>query len=193
MSAISHIALLASTLVGLLPILVMGQDNDIPFAACPLIGAYYPPPTISASPEAFSQLQAKFTETFNKLIEDGGSEDYGLITPNTTSFSIVLFSGAESMKKDPVLFEYHFTSPEDEARTGMNLTTSTKVPVGDVTMVLTVYAWLVGMGEKWETPITEFLPELADVKGGLSVRWDEVTIGSLAGQMSGLSRLCKHP
>ncbi|KAI9899729.1 hypothetical protein N3K66_006190 [Trichothecium roseum] len=189
MFAISPIALLASSLVGLFPILVLGQDNDIPFSACPLIGAYYPPPTISASPGAFSQLQAKFTETFDKLIEDGGSEDYGPITPNTTSFSIVLFSGAESMKDDPVLFEYHFTSPEDEARTGTNLTASTKVPVGDVTMVFTVYAWLVGMGEKWETPITEFLPELADVQGGLSVRWDEVTIGSLAGQMSGLSRL----
>lgn len=49
-------------------------------------------------------------------------------------------------------------------------------------MVFAVYAWLLEMGETWDTPITQYLPELN------GVAWEEVTIGSLAGHMSGLVR-----
>ncbi|KAJ4186497.1 hypothetical protein NW767_008821 [Fusarium falciforme] len=164
------------------------DDDDIPFSACPLVGAYYPPPTIDKSSKTFSQLQSKFTGAFDDLIKNGGSEDYGPISANTTSFSVVLFGGAESLRDDPVFFEYHYTSPEDQATTKANLTSTTKFPVGDLSMVFTVYAWLVKNGDNWETPITKYLPGLARVKGSLTVPWKDVTIGSLAGQMSGLSR-----
>lgn len=169
------------------------DENEIPFVACPLIGAYYPPPTISKSSDTFAQLQSEFTKEFDDLVKNGGSEKFGKITPNTTSFSVVLFGGAESLKDDPVFFEYHYTSPKDLEDTNTNLTSTTKFPVGDVSMVFTVYAWLVEMGENWETPITKYLPELADTKESLTVPWDDVTIGALAGQMSGLSRECKFP
>ncbi|KAJ4327411.1 hypothetical protein N0V84_002182 [Fusarium piperis] len=164
------------------------KDNEIPFSACPLIGTYYPPPTIDKSSKTFARLQSKLTGVFDDLIKNDGSEDYGPISANTTSFSVVLFGGAESLRDDPVFFEYHYTSPEDLAATKTNLTSTTKFPVGDLTTVFTVYAWLVKNGDNWETPITRYLPELADVKGSLMVPWKEVTIGSLAGQMSGLSR-----
>ncbi|EEU35573.1 uncharacterized protein NECHADRAFT_52335 [Fusarium vanettenii 77-13-4] len=164
------------------------NENDIPFSACPLIGAYYPPLTIDKSSKTFAQLQARFTGVFNDLIKNGGSDDYGPISANTTSFSVVLFGGAESLRDDPVFFEYHYTSPEDQAAVKANLTSTTKFPVGDLSVVFTVYAWLVKNGDNWETPITKYLPELARVKGPLTVPWKEVTIGSLAGQMSGLSR-----
>ncbi|KAH7210368.1 beta-lactamase/transpeptidase-like protein [Fusarium oxysporum] len=162
-------------------------NNDIPFQACAPIGAYYPPPTIDKSSEPFKKLTSQFTKTFDDLIKNGGSNKYGPITPNTTSFSVVIFGGAESLRDDPIFFEYHYTSPEDQA-SNANLTSDTKFPVGDVSMVFTVYAWLVKMGEQWETPITKYLPELAEVKGPLTVNWGDITIGALAGQISGLSR-----
>ncbi|KAK7409300.1 hypothetical protein QQX98_008540 [Neonectria punicea] len=172
-----------------LPRTVFAQDSDdIPFSACPLIGAYYPPPTISKSSDAFSQLESRFTDVFDELIKNGGSEDYGETMPNTTSFSVVLFGGSNSLDDNPIFFEYHYTSPEDQSLTNTNLTSTTKLPLGDVTMVFTVYAWLADKGEQWEQPITKYLPELVDVKGSLSVPWEDVTIGSLAGQISGLSR-----
>lgn len=171
--------LLLHTAVG-----VLGANDTISYSACPLIGQYYVVPTISKSSEALSSLASDFTSKFDKLIQDGGSEKYGPITPNTTSFAVILFSGENSMKDDPAFFEYHYTSPQDQADTGVNITSNTKFPVGDLTMVFTVYSWLVEMGETWETPITKYLPEL---KRADHV-WADVTIGSLAGQASGLIR-----
>ncbi|KAF4496306.1 hypothetical protein FAGAP_7562 [Fusarium agapanthi] len=162
-------------------------SNDIPFQACAPIGTYYPPPAIDRSSETFKKLTSQFTKTFDDLIKNGGSDKYGPITPNTTSFSVVIFGGAESLRDDPVFFEYHYTSPEDQA-SNASLTSDTRFPVGDVSMVFTIYAWLVKMAEQWETPITKYLPELAKVKGPLTANWEDITIGALAGQMSGLSR-----
>ncbi|KAK8140031.1 beta-lactamase family protein [Apiospora sp. TS-2023a] len=167
---------------------VGAQTNDIAYSACPLIAAYYPPPTFTRTSEPFKKLSADFTKTFNQLIEKGGSDDYGQITPNTTSFSVVMFTGAEAMKEDPAFFEYHYTSPHDHRDTGINLTSDTKLPVGDLTMVFTVYAWLVKMGETWDTPITRYLPELKMASKSGGVAWEEATIGSLAGHLSGLIR-----
>ncbi|KAK8096051.1 beta-lactamase/transpeptidase-like protein [Apiospora kogelbergensis] len=166
----------------------LAQNNDIPYSACPLIGSYYPPPTFSRSSAMFAKLSSDFTTTFNQLIEKGGSDKYGPITPSTTSFSVVMFTGTDSRKEDPVFFEYHYTSPRDLSDTGTNITSDTKFPVGDLTMIFTVYAWLVEMGETWDAPITQYLPELGNASNPNGVSWSEVTIGSLAGHMSGLIR-----
>ncbi|KAM0244944.1 hypothetical protein ACHAP5_005851 [Fusarium lateritium] len=183
-----------SALLSALSMAVLAQneciDNDIPFFGCAPLGAYYPPPTISKTSKPFKAVISTFTKIFDDLIKNSGSERYGEITPNTTSFSVIIFGGDESLREDPVLFEYHYTSPEDMASND-NVTLATKFPLGDVSMVFTVYAWLAKMGEQWETPITKYLPELAKAKGSLKVSWDEVTIGALAGQMSGLSRESK--
>ncbi|WZH45563.1 beta-lactamase/transpeptidase-like protein [Fusarium acuminatum] len=180
-----------TTLLSALPVAVLAQkeciDNDIPFFGCAPLGAYYPPPTISKTSKPFKSLISQFTKTFEDLIKNGGSEKYGEIAPNTTSFSVIIFGGDESLRDDPVFFEYHYTSPEDQASND-NVTLTTKFPLGDVSMVFTVYAWLAKMGEQWEAPITKYLPELANVEGSLKVAWDEITIGALAGQVSGLSR-----
>lgn len=187
-------SLVATLLFSALPVTVSTQETDnTTFSACPLIGTYYPPPTISKSSDAFTQLASTFADVFDDLIEDGGSEKYGSIMPNTTSFSVVLFGGSNSLREDPIFFEYHYTSPADQSVTGANLTSSTKFPVGDLTMVFTVYAWLVDKGEQWDEPITKYLPELAGIEGPLTVPWGDATIGSLAGQMSGLSRQCELP
>ncbi|KAK8083969.1 hypothetical protein PG996_002750 [Apiospora saccharicola] len=158
---------------------VGAQSNDILYSACPLIGAYSPA-TFTRSSEPFKKLSADFIKTFNQLIGKGDSDDYGPITPNTTSFT--------AMKEYPTFIEYHYTSPQDQLDTGTKLTSDTKLPVGDLTMVFTVYAWLIKMGDTWDTPITQYLPELKMASKWGGVAWEEVTIGSLARHMSGLIR-----
>ncbi|KAF4442547.1 hypothetical protein F53441_11708 [Fusarium austroafricanum] len=181
-------AALSSLFLSALPMGVFAKDdNGIPFEACAPLGAYYPPPTIDKNSEPFKKVIDKFTKSFDDLIENGGSPKYGPISINTTSFSVVIFGGGEHLRGDPVFFEYYYTSPEDQA-SNSNLTLNTRFPVGDVSMVFTVYAWLAKMGEQWESPITKYLPELAEVNTSFTAAWKDVTIGALAGHMSGLSR-----
>ena len=165
-------------------------EEDIQFFGCAPLGAYYPAPTIDKTSKPIKNLVSSFTKMFDDLIKNGGSEKYGPINVNTTSFSVIIFGGDEKLREDPIFFEYHYTSPEDQV-SNKNISLATKFPVGDVSMVFTVYAWLAKMGEQWETPITKFLPELVDVKVPLAPVWEDITIGALACQVSGLSRECK--
>lgn len=165
-------------------------EEDISFFGCAPLGAYYPPPNIDLSSKPIQRLVSDFTKKFDDLIQNGGSDKYGPVNVNTTSFSVVIFGGDEKLRDDPIVFEYYYTSPEDQI-SNKNVTLTTKFPVGDVTMVFTVYAWLAKMGEQWETPITKYLPELADVESPDAPSWTDITIGALAGQVSGLSRECK--
>lgn len=170
--------------------------DQISFQPCPLLRAYYPPLTISTASDAVASFVSKFTTEFDNLVQSGGSDDYGPITPNTTSFSVVLFSGTTD-SDDAAFFEYHHTATTAQSEGSSNVTSDTLFPVGDLTQLFTVYAWLVEVGEEaWETPITAFLPELSGLEtppGEVSTPWQDVTIGTLAGQMSGLARDCKSP
>lgn len=182
------------SIVGAMSMVTLAQtacvEEDIPYFGCAPLGAYYPAPTIDKTSKPIKNLVSSFTEMFDDLIKNGSSEKYGPIDVNTTSFSVVIFGGDEKLREDPIFFEYHYTSPEDQV-SNENITLATKFPVGDVSMVFTVYAWLAKMGERWETPITTFLPELAEVKAPFAPVWEDITIGALAGQVSGLSRECK--
>ncbi|RGP69146.1 beta-lactamase family [Fusarium sporotrichioides] len=166
------------------------KEEEISFFGCAPLGAYYPQPTIDVSSKPIQGLAAGFTKKFDDLIQNGGSDKYGPVNVNTTSFSVVIFGGDEKLRDDPIFFQYHYTSPEDQ-KSNENITLDTRFPVGDVSMVFTVYAWLAKMGEQWETPITKYLPELADVESPYAPLWADITIGALAGQVSGLSRESK--
>ncbi|KAF7541167.1 hypothetical protein G7054_g832 [Neopestalotiopsis clavispora] len=131
---------------------------------------------------------------FDSLVESGGSDDFGAIKPNTTSFSVVLFSGSDSAGDDPIIFEYHHTATL--SATAENVTAQTLFPVGTLTQLFTVYSWLVATSDGcWASPITNFLPELKQTSLSpsqydidLAVDWDSITVGSLASHMSGLVR-----
>ncbi|KAF9875144.1 beta-lactamase family protein [Colletotrichum karsti] len=158
------------------------------YQPCPLLRAYYLSPSIDKTSDAVKSFTNEFASLFDKLIDAGGSDDFGKITPNTTSFSVVFFSGSESLEADPVFFEYHHTA--SEAPKDSNLNSDTAFPLGTLSQLFTVYAWLIEIGDgHWGTSITQFLPELKSaVSTGFSVNWEEITIGSLAGHMSGLAR-----
>ncbi|KAH0429791.1 beta-lactamase family protein [Colletotrichum camelliae] len=157
------------------------------YQPCPLLRAYYPAPSIDKNSAEVKSFADQFTKLFDQLIQKGGSDDFGDITPNTTSFSVVLFSGSDESEDNPVFFEYHHTA--SEAPEESTLDSDTIFPLGTLSQLFTVYAWLVEAGdEHWGTPITQFIPELGTASTGLAVKWDEITIGALAGQMSGLAR-----
>ena len=167
---------------------------QVAYSPCPLIGNYFPAPSRSSIIDA--KLPAAFGTTFSDLVQHSGHPVYGPISANTTSFSVIYFYGNAGAKNSndssPVLFEYHHTSAYDAAHNVSAITANTKLPLAEVTMVMTVYTWLATMGDHWDDPITKYLPELdARQEGDLGIPWSDVTVGSLAGHMSGLPRLCK--
>jgi hypothetical protein len=66
--------------------------------------------------------------------------------------------------------------------------------LGDLTQLFTVYTQLTELGDEvWSRSIVDFLPELRNVStidAIHAVRWEDVTLGSLAGHMAGISRDC---
>lgn len=167
------------------------------YQPCPLLQAYYPAPILDKDSSAIQSFAQEFTSVFDSLIQSGGSDDFGAITPNTTSFSIVLFSGNDDAGEDPIIFDYHHTATLLE--TAENVTTQTAFPVGTLTPLFTVYSWLVLTTDgTWSSPITDFLPELKQVSLNASeydidmgVEWNSIAVGNLASHMSGLVRNCK--
>ncbi|KAK9413683.1 putative Beta-lactamase-related domain-containing protein [Seiridium unicorne] len=163
------------------------------YIPCPLLRAYYPTPTLDKNSTIIQSFAEEFTSVFDGLVATGGSDDFGAITPNTTSFSVVLFSGADSAESDPIFFDYHYTATLSDSVD--NVTAQTVFPVGTLTQLFTVYSWLVETGDgSWSSPITEFLPELSNATNsssefdiGLSVDWESISVGSLASHMSGLA------
>ncbi|KAI9698902.1 MAG: hypothetical protein M1820_007323 [Bogoriella megaspora] len=178
------------TLIPFLALPVLALAGDGKYSPCPLLRGYFSPPTINRTSSTFTNFSTIYTAEFDNLIATGSHPVYGPITSNTTSFSIILSTGAAD-NDDPVFFEYHYTAPGAEAPEPVS--SDTVFPAGSLTQVLTVYAWLATLGDDAMTmPITHFLPELlgSNLSAGsdFPIFWDDITIGALAGQTSGLNR-----
>lgn len=177
----STIAVLATSLVA---------ATAASYSPCPLIGNYFPAPSRDLIDQA--NLSSKFETAFSDLVKNSGHPDFGPISANTTSFSVVYFSGdtgSSTNNSPPVIFEYHHTAPYDVSQNVSAVSADTKFPLAEVTMVFTVYSWLIAVGDGWDTPITEYLPELKPQgKDAFSLSWSDITVGSLAGHLSGLPR-----
>ncbi|CAK7228514.1 hypothetical protein SBRCBS47491_006930 [Sporothrix bragantina] len=179
-----------AAVMALLPAVTMAQD--LPYQPCPLLRAYYPLPSINKSSAAIESASDMFTKLFNSLVQTGCSDSFGCISPNTTSFSLAIFSGdADATDDDYIFFEYSHVVPDLAADNNNSVGLDTVFPTGTLTQVFTVYAWLIQMGDdQWDQPIAAFLPELAtaNMTNTLAVDWKEVSIGSLASHMSGIVR-----
>jgi CubicO group peptidase (beta-lactamase class C family) len=167
---------------------------------CPPLGPVYEKPYHFQSSPAIQSALANLTATFTLWDQTNSSA----IRANTTSYSIEVFS---TSKDEPIIFSWHHTAASLAAAAGTNgswgvskTDGDTVYRLGSLTKVFTVYTWLVEDGDaKWNEPITKYVPELAaaaeraraeaDPVG--NVPWDEVTIGALAGQLSGAIRDCK--
>jgi CubicO group peptidase (beta-lactamase class C family) len=145
---------------------------------CPLHGPAYPAPTDVASP-AFVAAKAKWDEVLasNPQVNKTG-----------ISFAVEIYSAG----KDARTIHRSFNTA-DHQKGKVDVGPDTLFRVHSISKVITVYTILSKLGFKhWHDPVTKWVPELANEgKDPISdVDWDEVTLGSLASSMSGISRGC---
>lgn len=172
-------------LAGALP-LSAGINN------CPLDGPVFPKPTKLSAMPVIKEAVANLTNTFAQW-------DSNSTATANFSYSIQIFSAHE---QDP-LFSYSHTSPKLAKINHPGVVTVDENSVfrlGSLTKVFTVYNLLLNAGDEiWNQPITKYVPELAAMVANTSsssdpvnnIAWNDVTIGSLATQMSGIPRDCK--
>ena len=121
------------------------------FQPCPLLGPRFPAPTsLITSPiiqSALDDLEAEFNHTVST-----GESSHGPTTPNTTSFSISLFSitkGSSYSSNVPFFFEYHHTAPPiKSSSSGVNAVNADSIyRIGVLTQVFSVWAFLIEAGD----------------------------------------------
>ena len=162
---------------------------------CPLLGPDFPSPRNVSQSAAFRKAVNSFSNTIHQLLSTNSSS---LIPfdPTNNTFSINIFSKFS----DAPLYEYHYTAPLFAS--GSNGTKKvdgdTVYRIGSISKLLTVFAFLVEKGDaNFNDPITKYVPELRDShlvkqRGVVNaVQWNDVTLGALASQMSGIGRDCK--
>ncbi|KAL7949739.1 beta-lactamase/transpeptidase-like protein [Trichoderma barbatum] len=159
-----------------------------------LIGPIFEPPTHLSTQAVIQEAVLNITNALNKAIRTGGSQ-FGNFNSSTTSFSVAAVSQLDSA---PII-DFHHTSGclNVSAGSTSKVTADTVYRIGSVSKVFTVYSLLLNNGTNhWNRPITDFVPELRQAvqhtshKSSVidSVQWDQVTVGALASQLSGIGR-----
>ncbi|KAJ4346449.1 uncharacterized protein N0V89_010378 [Didymosphaeria variabile] len=186
-------AQLTRQLPALLALVVPFAQLPLSLAApnCPLIGPEFPAPYNLESHPIWQAAIQNITNVF-QFIDDSNITGVDLF-----SYSLQIFS---TNPGSPILWERHRTAKDLPINTTgvKKVDGNTVYRLGSVTKVFTVLTFLAEAGDVyWTTSITKFIPELAKYEGRSSqpdfdpVRetdWDDITIGSLASQVSGLGR-----
>jgi len=178
--AISLLALSA-----LLPGQVQGSPD------CPIKGPALPTPKKPSANAAVKAVVADLTAKFDARAAAGD------LPSTNVSWSIEIWSANEP---GLIWSHYHTQSNLNKINnTGVSkVDTNTVFRLGSLTKVFSVFTWLAADGDaKWRTPITEYLPELKELQARTAknsvyhFNWDEITVGALMSQMSGLPRDCE--
>lgn len=149
---------------------------------CPFHGPYLPPPSADSLSKTWAQIQNNITADLAHLVKS-----------KPASIALQVVSGSQP---EP-LFEYYYKEPthltfgrcpKDE------VDGDTVFRIGSITKMFTVYALLLECGfQCFEDPIVKYIPELRDkAELGSGIDWNDITIGALASQMSGIGRDCKY-
>lgn len=153
-------------------------------AACYNPGPSLPPVHRILSEEHFEELRFKL----DSLIPDILASPDGW-TISTTSFALQITSVKEK------LWDYYYTAPIlgdywDSDPTPV--TGDTAFRIASISKTFTVYAVLLENKINLDDPVTKYIPELVELQPGHNEfwwpEWDEITIRSLASQLSGITR-----
>lgn len=148
---------------------------------CPLLGPAYPSPTDLVSP-AFVAAKAKFEEALASSTQ---------MDKDKVSFAIEIYS---SRSKDAGPIHRHYNTAQNGS---VKVGPDTIFRIHSISKVVTVYTMLSKLGYGyWHEPVTKYVPELANSQMQDTIHdvdWSEVTLGSLASQISGISRDCMSP
>jgi hypothetical protein len=172
-------------------------SHALSFTPCPLLGPAYPPFALDNNSTILQSALTELNTKFDELMQTGTGTN-GQVTPNTTSFSITLFSTNQgTAADDPFFFEYHYTAPSlKNSTTGVTAVDANSVyRIGGLTEVFTIWSVLIEAGDGvWSDPVTKYVPELRKAAQGKecgAVDWQSITVGQLASHMSGISRDCE--
>ncbi|KAM5505799.1 hypothetical protein McaMca56_000447 [Microsporum canis] len=180
--------------ITLLCCILFFASSGVSFTPCPLLGPAFPEFTLDTSSEILAPALKDLAETFNRLIFEGNGS-HGEIYPNTTSFSLSLFSVNQgNASNQPFFFDYHYTAPPLKSHPVGN---DSIYRIGGLTKIFTIWTILIEAGDRiWNNPVTEYIPELADAMNHQDAKqdpvsyvdWEVVTVGQLASHMAGISR-----
>ncbi|KAJ4375975.1 hypothetical protein N0V83_001255 [Neocucurbitaria cava] len=127
------------------------------------------------------------TDALDAYLSKGDGE-FGPITPNTTAFSIALYSIDESNSTKPFIYEYHHATEKVPV-----VDANSVYQVGDLTTLFTTWLFLLEAGEEyWTDPVSKWVPELrsdtSKTKTIGRVDWNSVTFGDLAAHLGGIGQ-----
>ncbi|KAF5013005.1 hypothetical protein FDECE_952 [Fusarium decemcellulare] len=167
------LALSASTLLS------TSQAQNAP--NCPLWGPIYPALKNVLESETVTTAIGTLKDNLEAALNNG---TLGLAN---SSFHLEVFSA------DQNLLNYSYAAPQiNDSLTAGVLNRDTVFRIGSIAKLVTVYALLAATGlDHINDPITKWVPELAAAPvpndGAVTeVRWQDVTIGALAGHQAGL-------
>jgi CubicO group peptidase (beta-lactamase class C family) len=154
-------------------------------APCPYLGEIYPPPKNFISHPLWVDATRNLTQAL--LAEP--------LQRNATSFAIQVIS--QDSKTPIYIYENYHKAPGHlyGVNGEKNVDGDTIFRIGSISKLFTIYALLLQCGFRcFEDPITKYVPELQGAAFNNNVddvKWEEVTVGALAAQLSGIGRDCR--
>ena len=157
-------------------------------AACYNAGPAFPPVHRILYEKHFEQLRSELDNVISDILANPDGW-----TTNATSFAVQVTSANQSLWGSyytaPILGEYKDSEPTP-------VTGDTAFRIASISKSFTVYAALLESKIKFHDPITKYIPELADQQKrdptpwdpDWDPEWDQITIQSLASQLSGIAR-----
>ncbi|KAI5861567.1 beta-lactamase/transpeptidase-like protein [Durotheca rogersii] len=168
-----------ATTVGIVLGWVLGTAVASP--TCPIDGPAFPKPLRPSQNEAIKTAVATLQDIFANIT--AAAQDYSL--------SVQVFSAHEP---EP-LFSLSHTAPNlDQTTPGVKtVDENTVFRLGSLTKIYTIYAFIINAGDRlWNEPITKYVPELQALANRSdpvnNVAWDDITLGGLATQLTGIPR-----
>ncbi|KAI1210140.1 beta-lactamase/transpeptidase-like protein [Annulohypoxylon truncatum] len=158
---------------------------------CPYPGPAFPKPRSLASSDAIKTAIANLTTTFNARGTDPAAN------PNSTSWSIQVFSASDADEDTPLWSHYHTATDLLTANTPgvKSVDGDTVYRLGSVTKIFTILTFLIEAGDTyWNTPVTQWVPELELLAGKaqydpvMNVEWETITLQDLASHLAGIVR-----
>ncbi|KAF2193111.1 beta-lactamase/transpeptidase-like protein [Zopfia rhizophila CBS 207.26] len=150
----------------------------------------FPIPASTATSPIIQEGVQNLTDTLNKYVTTANGK-YGTAYPNTTSFSIALFSIESTNSSSPFFYEYHHTAPtlKNSTRGVKKVDSNSVYRIGDLTTLFTTWLFLIGAGEEyWLDPVSKWAPELSASNSTAiaHTQWDKLTLADLAAHLGGI-------
>jgi len=170
---------------------------------CPILGPVFPAPIHLSSSKSFAAATKELSKELEQAIA-GTSELSSLFLSNQTSFTVQVFSANDESS----LYEHYYTSKSVQTyKEGVkNVDENTVFRIGSASKLITVLLFLIEKGDSvFHEPVVKYVPEIQQAITAMRanstqqqdkidfIQWEQVTIGEIASQMSGVLRDCKLP